>query len=327
MTASRKPPEPEREEGRNGYVKVPRAVLFRTSLSAEARIVYAKLLEHARGGAECWPRQDVLAAELAMSRRSLERRIAELVSAGLVEWERKGRGHPSVYRLAVTVPDLFDPPTVAGQTKPRETLDPPTVADQTKPREALDPPTVAAERRRSTSLRLEDSRSSPPPRRCRSSLTLPLRDGEEEMARASRDTATDELQRLGMDPQTARDVASQYDEATIAEACRRLRERRPPPRHVVGWLKRTLKSVHVANTECAQPTAEERQAQRTAARLAEQKRMDRERAAELRRTWERLSAAKRRSLIAEARRRMPALQGRPDDHRLVVAAAINVLGE
>jgi hypothetical protein len=312
MTASRKPPEPEREEGRNGYVKVPRAVLFRTSLSAEARIVYAKLIEHAQGGAECWPRQDVLAAELAMSRRSLERRIAELVSAGLVEWERKGRGHPSVYRLAVTVPDLLDPPMVAGQTKQRE---------------ALDPPRVAAERRSSTSLRLEDSRSSPPPRRCRSSLTLPLRDGEEEGARASRSTATDELQRLGMDAQMAHDVAAQYDEATIAEACRRLRERRPPPRHPVGWLKRTIRSVHVANTECAQPTAEERQAQRTAARLAEQKRKDRERAAELRRTWEGLSAEKRRRLIAEARRRMPALQGRPDDHRLVVAAAINLLGE
>ena len=158
-------------------------------------------------------------------------------------------------------------------------------------------------------------------------MTLPLRNGEEEGARASRDTATDKLQRLGMDPQMAHDVAAQYDEATIAEACRRLRERRPPPRHPVGWLKRTLKSVHVANTECAQPTAEERQAQRTAARLAEQKRKDQERAAELRRTWEGLSAARRRSLIAEARRRMPALQGRPDDHRLVVAAAINVLGE
>jgi hypothetical protein len=153
------------------------------------------------------------------------------------------------------------------------------------------------------------------------------RDDEEEEVRASRNTAAARLRRLGMDAQTAHDLAARYEEATIAEGCRRLRERRPPPVHPMGWLKRTLKSLQVVQTECAQPTAEERQVQRAAARLADEQREDRERAAELRRTWEGLSAAKRRKLIAEARRRTPALQGRPDDHRLVVAAAINVLGE
>jgi len=130
-----------------------------------------------------------------------------------------------------------------------------------------------------------------------------------------------------MDAQTAHDLAALYSEATVREACRRLRERRPPPVHPMGWLKRALKSLHVSATELAQPTAEERQAKAMGERLAAQQQTDAERTRALKGRWQALSAERQAELLAAARAGQPVLRGRADGHPLVLAAAMNLMAE
>lgn len=82
-----------------GYAVVPRAVLTDSRLSDRAKVVYC-LLDARTTGRAIYVRVDVLAADLAVSPRTVERSLAELVALGYVVRERT-RG---VTRTAVLNP-------------------------------------------------------------------------------------------------------------------------------------------------------------------------------------------------------------------------------
>ncbi len=81
-------------------------VTFDEKLSIGARLVYSMLDEYAREKGECFPSQKKLVERSGIPKRSLQRYIAELARAGMVEPYRVTPGGANHYRL-------YHAPTVA----------------------------------------------------------------------------------------------------------------------------------------------------------------------------------------------------------------------
>lgn len=80
------------------YVQVPSGVLRDKRLSANARCLYALLLDYNAMG-DCRPGRDRLADDLGVSVETVDRAINELVKAKLVTKKRRGRGNTNLYFL------------------------------------------------------------------------------------------------------------------------------------------------------------------------------------------------------------------------------------
>lgn len=81
------------------FVKVPVEVVFNTTLSPWARLVYCALESH-KGERGIFPRQEVLAKELGTSTDTVGRALKELRAKQLIEVDRQGRGHANRYSLS-----------------------------------------------------------------------------------------------------------------------------------------------------------------------------------------------------------------------------------
>lgn len=68
------------------------------AISAEARVIYAALYSHMGPDARCWPSIATLASGTGLSERTVRRRTAELVAAGLCD-RIETPGKVTVYRL------------------------------------------------------------------------------------------------------------------------------------------------------------------------------------------------------------------------------------
>ena len=64
-----------------------------TELSHRARAVYLYLRDHADAEGKCWPGIKRIASDLRLSRRTVQRALADLESAGYVERAERYRGN------------------------------------------------------------------------------------------------------------------------------------------------------------------------------------------------------------------------------------------
>ena len=300
--ASRRPPTKAPASKPNGFVQVPSALLFRTDLSDAELRLYEALLWHAHGGDECCPSQAALSEELGRPIRTIRWQLARLVNQGLLTMERKGQGRPNIYRLAVTWAKPVDRQPIAGQARRGKPIDRQPIAAGS----------------RSTSLDVGRTASKaldvPPPQSLRGN------EEEEEHTLLSHDEAA--LVQLGVSQDTARELAGLATTETIREACQRTRHRaRANP---AKFLETTVRRLAVLQDAQREQGGEQGD---MAGKLAEAERQATERMAGLKRQWGRLSAARRKGLLSEARRRNPLLRNRAADHPMLLAMAREVMVE
>lgn len=76
---------------------VPNWLMVRTEISPGAKLCYGRLCQHAGEDGQCFPSQETLAEELAVSPDSVNRYIKELVKHELIEAVRRGHTHSNFY--------------------------------------------------------------------------------------------------------------------------------------------------------------------------------------------------------------------------------------
>jgi len=76
---------------------VPNWLLLRTEVSPGAKLCYARLAQFSGQANDCHPKQETLAAELAVSARTANDYLRELRRHRLLEWERLGLGRANRY--------------------------------------------------------------------------------------------------------------------------------------------------------------------------------------------------------------------------------------
>jgi DNA-binding MarR family transcriptional regulator len=86
-----------------GFTQVPNCLINNKALSPSAKLVYAKLLSYAWHHSAVYPGQETMAAELAMTRPTVNKGVHELEREGLLEVRRRGQGLTNVYVLRHTV--------------------------------------------------------------------------------------------------------------------------------------------------------------------------------------------------------------------------------
>lgn len=83
---------------RFGGVLIPDWLFRRRELTANAKMLYARMARYTAGGKlNCWPSQEELAEDMNLAPRTVRALIAELVEVGLIETERVGLGQPNRY--------------------------------------------------------------------------------------------------------------------------------------------------------------------------------------------------------------------------------------
>jgi len=100
------------------WAKADMSVMTNTSLSPWARLLVVMLAHHNHKERGCFPKRDVLAAELGCSVPTIDRAMRDLVRVGVVTSTRQGRGHSNRYTLVddlspltTHVPDGLSPVT------------------------------------------------------------------------------------------------------------------------------------------------------------------------------------------------------------------------
>jgi hypothetical protein len=98
-----------------GFVMVPRAVLFDTKLSPGAKVLYAILKGYAWQDESCWPGTDRLAEGIGVSFNTLKKWRDELVENELLTVERRGQGQTNIMWIIeprTSKSELLEPQTL-----------------------------------------------------------------------------------------------------------------------------------------------------------------------------------------------------------------------
>ena len=83
-----------------GYTLVPNFILYRTDLSAYAKLIYATILSYAWGQSRAaFPGQERLAQDSGMGVATVKRHIKELLDTGCMSVVRRGQGRTNIYIL------------------------------------------------------------------------------------------------------------------------------------------------------------------------------------------------------------------------------------
>ena len=85
-----------------GFTQVPN-LLLKSSLSANAKVVYAQLLSYAWTNDRCYPGQERMADDLGSTKSTVNRAIIELQFTGWLDVERRGQGKTNIYTLKYVV--------------------------------------------------------------------------------------------------------------------------------------------------------------------------------------------------------------------------------
>jgi hypothetical protein len=94
---------------RQGFVQLPRAILYNPKLTDSARLLYAILLDYAWNNDYCFPGQKALSDKTAWDERTVRRHMQTLLNTGLVTIQRRGQGKTNIYKLDLTVRKLGRP--------------------------------------------------------------------------------------------------------------------------------------------------------------------------------------------------------------------------
>jgi len=77
--------------------------IYHSDLPHRARTVYMYLKDRANPAGQCWPSINTIAADLALSRSTVKRALAELRREGLLvvesRWRENGSHSSNLYRL------------------------------------------------------------------------------------------------------------------------------------------------------------------------------------------------------------------------------------
>jgi hypothetical protein len=92
---------------RGGFTQVPNFILKEPKLSIGAKITYAMFLSYAWNNEGCFPGQDKLAEDLALSRPRVTDFVAELKEAGYLTIHRLGQGLTNEYIIHYQVRSKF----------------------------------------------------------------------------------------------------------------------------------------------------------------------------------------------------------------------------
>ena len=104
------------------FAMVPEAITFSPTLSDGAVRLYAALVQHADRKGRCRPGQGRLAVRLGWTMRRLQRHLAELVAAGVVQVFHRGRyGTANEYLLMTTPASPCDEAPMTTPASPCET--------------------------------------------------------------------------------------------------------------------------------------------------------------------------------------------------------------
>jgi len=83
-----------------GYTLVPNFILYRTDLSAYAKLIYATILSYAWGQRRAaFPGQERLSQDCGMGIATVKRHIKELTDVGCMTVVRRGQGKTNLYIL------------------------------------------------------------------------------------------------------------------------------------------------------------------------------------------------------------------------------------
>ena len=94
------------------FAPIPLKIMRRTDLSANAKLLYARLVLFVGENDTAWPSRETLANELGIHLRSVQRAMAELINADLIERQQGYNGHTNTYSITEDNP--------AGQICPTE---------------------------------------------------------------------------------------------------------------------------------------------------------------------------------------------------------------
>lgn len=118
---------------------VPNWLLMREEVSANAKLVFARLCQYAGKDGECYPAQGTIAKEVGLAKRTLQRALEELAAHGLITFMRAGMGKANSYAFLTH-------PWMQGAKGPRQNgaiIDAVDGATVTTPEAQLDMPQVA----------------------------------------------------------------------------------------------------------------------------------------------------------------------------------------
>jgi len=82
-----------------GFVQLPKVVLQATSLSRDAKLLYAILLSYAWQATQCFPGYKSLCRDMGAGETTVRQYMAELKVKGLITWRRRGLNQTNVYTL------------------------------------------------------------------------------------------------------------------------------------------------------------------------------------------------------------------------------------
>jgi hypothetical protein len=106
----------EDESLRHGFTQIPNLVLRDPTISPGAKVVFGLLLSYAWQRDDCYPGQDLLAADMGAGERSVRRYLQELEQANLVTVKQRGLGLTNVYVI-----HRLRPAILADQERPETT--------------------------------------------------------------------------------------------------------------------------------------------------------------------------------------------------------------
>lgn len=85
-----------------GFTQIPN-ILLKSSLTSNAKVVYAQLLSYAWTNDRCYPGQVRMAADIGSTKSTVNRAVLELQRTGWLEIDRRGQGRTNVYTLTYVV--------------------------------------------------------------------------------------------------------------------------------------------------------------------------------------------------------------------------------
>jgi hypothetical protein len=88
-----------------GFTQVPNCLLNDPRISANAKVVYAKLLSYAWNNDRVFPGQDTMSKDVGMSQSIISRAVKELEVQEWLEIQRRGQGKTNIYILKYRVKD------------------------------------------------------------------------------------------------------------------------------------------------------------------------------------------------------------------------------
>ncbi|MDQ6834034.1 MAG: helix-turn-helix domain-containing protein, partial [Chloroflexota bacterium] len=84
---------------RDGFTQIPNAIVRHPGITPGAKVAYAVLLSYAWKDDRCFPGQERMSTDMAVSKPSVIAYLKQLQQAGLITITRRGQGKSNIYTL------------------------------------------------------------------------------------------------------------------------------------------------------------------------------------------------------------------------------------